>query len=249
MAITEYWYNNQLRNYIKQFCGVFAGLSVSTGIGENGSTSLYSTPIVVGSRDRVVAAIMNGNTTNKTFSIPMMSANLQGIELAPERRKGTGYVDNRVFLPAGGVFPTDLLVSTRIMPIPYNTTFELAVYASSTQQMHQIIEQILLLFDPVLQLQLSDAPFDWTKITTLELTGINNEENYPIGQDKRIIVWSFNFLMPIYLSAPMDIRENLIREINIRLGNGNSMDLSEVDADGEMQPFSEVFGPVLNIKY
>jgi hypothetical protein len=135
------------------------------------------------------------------------------------------------------------------MPIPYNANMELAVYASNTEQMHQMIEQILMLFDPVLQLQTSDAPFDWTKITSVELTGINNEENYPIGTEKRIIVWSFNFLVQIYLSAPMDIRDEIIREINIRIGNMNGMALDEVDADGELQPFQEVYGPVLNIHY
>jgi hypothetical protein len=247
--ITEYFYAKQLRSYIRQFCGIFTGLTIVTGIGETGEPSTYRVPIVVGSRDRVVAAIMSGNTQNKPFSIPMMSATLSGLDLSPERRKGVGVVDRKVYLPTGGVFPDDLRLNKRIMPIPYNANMELAVYASNTEQMHQMIEQILMLFDPVLQLQTSDAPFDWTKITSVELTGINNEENYPIGTEKRIIVWSFNFLVQIYLSAPMDIRDEIIREINIRIGNMNGMALDEVDADGELQPFQEVYGPVLNIHY
>lgn len=247
--IVEYWYSKQLRSYIRQFCGIFSGLSVITGIGESGEPSLYRVPIVVGSRDRVVAAIMSGNTQNKTFSIPMMSATLSGLDLAPERRKGVGVVDRKVYLPTGGVFPDDLRVNRRIMPIPYNANMELALYASNTEQMHQMIEQILMLFDPVLQLQTSDAPFDWTKLTSAELTGINNEENYPIGTDRRIIVWSFNFIVQLYLSAPMDIRDDIIRSINIRLGNMNGMQLNEVDGYGELQPFQEVYGPILNIQY
>lgn len=247
--ITEYWYSHQLRNYIKQFCSIFTGLSVVTGIGENGVPSTYRVPIVVGSRDRVVAAIMSGNTQNKPFSIPTMSASLSNLDLAPERRKGVGTSDRKVYLPAGGVFPDDLRVNTRLMPIPYNANMELALYASNTDQLHQMVEQILLLFDPVLQLQVSDAAFDWTKITSVELTGVNNEENYPIGSERRIIVWSFNFIVQIYLSAPMDIRDNIIREINIRLGNIDTLVLNEVDADGELIPFEEVYGPVINVTY
>jgi hypothetical protein len=247
--IVEYWYSKQLRSYIRQFCGIFTGLSVVTGIGESGEPSVYQVPIVVGSRDRVVAALMSGNTQNKPFSIPMMSATLSGLDLAPERRKGVGVVDRKVYLPSGGVFPDDLRVNKRVMPIPYNANMELAFYASNTEQMHQMIEQILILFDPVLQLQTSEAPFDWTKITSVELTGINNEENYPIGTERRIIVWSFNFVVQIYLSAPMDIRDDIIREINIRLGNMNGMALNEVDADGELQPFQEVYGPLITVQY
>ena len=247
MAIHEYWYSGQLRNYLLQFCSIFTGLNVRTGKGENGTEMMYMVPVVIGSKDRVVAAIMAGNTQNKPFSIPMMAVQLQGLDLAPELRKGIGYVDRRVYLPSGGVFPDDLSVVTRVMPIPYMANLELAIYASNTEQLHQILEQILLIFDPVLQIQLSDATFDWTKITTVELTGISNEENYPVGQDRRVINWTLNFSMPIYLSAPMNLKDNVIREINIRLGNMDGMSVNEVDENGELQPFTEVFGPIIHI--
>lgn len=245
--INDYWYAKQLKNYIIQFCAVFSGLNVVTGLGEDNTSKMYSVPIVFGSKDRVVAAIMAGNTQNKPFSIPMMSANMAGLELAPERKKGTGTVDRKVYLPSGGIFPDDLRVVHRIMPIPYNMQLELTLYASNTDQLHQMLEQILLLFDPILQIQLSDAPFDWTKITDIELTGINNEENYPPGNDKRIINWSLNFVMPIYLSAPMDLRDNIVRDINIRLGNLNTIQFGVVDEEGSIVPFTEIWGPPIHI--
>lgn len=254
MAIQHYWYKAQLRNYLIQFCSVFYGLNTLTGKGEDGEQSVLNVPIVIGNKDRVVAAIQNKNTLNKTLFVPCMSAFLQNIELAPERRKGVGTQSSKTFLKQGGIFPDDLRVVKRIMPIPYNISVELSIYSSNTDQMHQILEQILLLFDPVLQIQLSDAPFDWTKITTIELTGINNEENYPLGTDRKILVWSLNFLIPIYLSAPMEIKDELVREINIRLGNMNGWapQLQEVDQDGELLPFAsdeDIWGPTINITY
>jgi hypothetical protein len=151
----------------------------------------------------------------------MMAVNMQGIELAPERRKGVGTIDRRQYLPAGGLFPEDLEVVYRLMPIPYNLNMELGIYASNTDQLHQILEQILLLFDPTVQIQKNDKALDWTRLTHVELTGINNEENYPMGQDKRIVQWSLNFTMPINLSAPMELRDNIIQEIILRIGNMN----------------------------
>lgn len=245
--IQEYWYNEQLRAYILQFCGVFSGLKTLTGLGADGKRTLISVPVLVGNKDRVVAAIQAGNTQNRPFSLPAMSAWMQGLDLAPERRKGVGVVDRKVYLPSGGVFPDDLKIATRVMPIPYNANFELSIYASNTDQMYQILEQLLILFDPILQIQTTDAPFDWTKITTIELTNISNEENFPIGGDKRITVWTLGFTMPIYLSAPMDLKENIVHEINIRLGDLSGFNLEEIDSDGTVQPFTEVYGPVIRV--
>lgn len=238
--IQTYWYDGQLRRYLLQFVSIFSGLQVQTGKGECGEAEMISVPVVVGSKDRVVAAISAGNTSNRVFSLPAMAVYLSSLSMAPERRKVQAYVDQRVTLPVGGVFPNDLTVVKRAMPVPYNTTVELTLYASNTQQLHQILEQILVLFNPDLQLQKSDGPFDWTKLTRVELTDISNEENYPSGMEKRIITWSLTFEMPIYLSVPMGVKDDLVRKVMIRLGDMTRMNVQEVDADGEFQPFNDV---------
>lgn len=240
--IQSYWYDAQLRAYILQFCSIFSGLQVQTGLGECGEAEMISVPIVVGNRDRVVAAISAGNTQNRMFSLPTMAAYLSSINIAPERRKVQAYTDQRVTLPVGGVYPTDLTVVKRAMPVPYMVTMDLTIYASNTQQMHQILEQILVLFNPDLQLQKSDGPFDWTKITKVELTGIANEENYPAGPERRILIWTLSFELPIYLSVPMAVKDDLVRKIIIRIGDLGSITLNEVDETGELQPFGEVYG-------
>jgi len=235
--INTYYYDGQIRSYILQFCSIFSGLVVKTGRGECDEEQFISVPCVVGNKDRVVAAIMNGNTQNKSFAVPLMAVNLQGIELAPRRRKVQAYVDQRVTMKVGGVFPDDLTVVKRVMPVPYDVTMELSIYASNTQQRDQILEQILVLFNPDIQIQKSDAPFDWTKITKVELTSISNEENYPSGADKRIIVWALTFEMPIFISMPMGVKDDLVRKIIIQIGTAESMGINEVDENGEITPF------------
>ena len=234
--INFYFYEGQLRSYLLQFCNIFTGLKVATGKGECDEMEFMTVPITVGSRDRVVAALQAGNTQNKPFSLPIMAATISNLSLSPNR-KGTGVVDRRVFLPQGGVYPQDLRTAVRVMPIPYIMSVELAMYASNTQQLHQMLEQILMLFDPTLQIQTSDAAFDWTKITTVELTGINNEENYPPGGDRRVTTWSLTFDMPIYISAPVDIRDEMVRKIVIELGDLSGFHINEFNDAGEMVPF------------
>jgi hypothetical protein len=235
--ISNYFYEGQLRSYLLQFCNIFTGLKVMTGKGECAEPEFMSVPISVGSRDRVVAAIQAGNTQNKPFAIPAMAATITAINLSPERRKGVNTVDRRVFLPAGGVYPDDLRTIVRVMPIPYTMSCELGIYASNTHQLHQILEQLLMLFDPVLQIQTSDAAFDWTKLTTVELTGINNEENYPVGGDRRVMQWTLNFDIPIYISAPVDVRDEMVRKIIIQIGDLAGLAIGELDENGNLAPF------------
>jgi hypothetical protein len=245
--INYYFYEASLKSYLLQFCHIFAGLKVKTGKNECGETEYITVPINIGSRDRVVAAIQAGNTQNRPFSLPTMAASMTGLSLAPNR-KGIGVVDRRVFLPNGGVYPEDLRTLVRVMPVPYIMTTDLTLYASNTAQLHQMLEQILVLFDPVLQVQTSDSAFDWTKITTVELTGISNEENYPSGLDRRVVQWSLTFDIPIYMSVPVDIRDELVRKIIIQLGDMQGLNVNEFDENGNLVPFDEdnLFGTIVH---
>lgn len=242
--INNYFYDGQLRRYLLQFVSIFHGLQVETGIGECGVAERIPVTTVVGNKDRVVAALMSGNTQNRKFSTPTMSAYLSSLDLAPERRRNPGMLDQRVTLPTGGVFPDDLTSVKRAFPIAYNATFELTIYASNTQQMHQILEQILVLFNPALQIQVSDGEFDWTCLTSVELVGISNDENYPSGQDKRLSMWTLTFLVPIWLSIPMGIRDDLVRRVIIQLGDLGKISVNEVDDEGHLIPFGEPLGTI-----
>lgn len=234
--INQHFYEGQMKATLLQFCNIFAGLTVSTGKNECGEIEFLSVPITVGSRDRVVAALQAGNTQNRPFSLPILAANITGLNLSPNK-KGTGTIDRRVYLPAGGVYPDDLRTVVRVMPIPYIMNVDLSIYASNANQMHQILEQLLMLFDPTLQIQTSDSAFDWTKIASVELVGINNEENFPPGGDRRVIVWSLQFIIPFYISVPIDIKDEMVRKIFIQIGNLEGFQVNEFDENGQMVPF------------
>lgn len=244
--IHQYYYDAQLRAYMLQFITIFQGLQVQTSKGECSEAQYISVPCVVGNKDRVVAALFAGNTQNRVFTLPTMSVHLQSISVASERRKVQAYVDQRVTMRTGGVFPDDLTVVKRAMPVPYNVTMELTIYASNTQQMHQILEQILVLFNPDLQIQKSDAPFDWTKLTKVELTDISNEENYPSSQERRMIVWTLTFEMPIFLSIPMGVKDDLVRKVIMQISTGGTTLVNEVDENGELTPFGS---PIAKIEF
>lgn len=221
----------QLKQWILQFSNIFAGLQVETGKGADGQKTRITVPINYATQDRAVAWITNRFTSSASFALPMMAVHMSAINLAPTRRKGVGVVDRRAYLPRDGVYPTDGKVLERLMPIPYDLDMTLAIYASNTDQAFQMVEQILMLFDPCINLQKSESAVDWTRISTVELTGVSSEQTVPTGAEKRTIIWSFTFSLPIWLSPPAVGREGVVQKVITRMDT-DMMKLGMFDADG-----------------
>jgi hypothetical protein len=198
---------------------IFRGLQVKTGVGKDGVEKYIDVPVAYGSKDRVTAAILAGNTQNKPLRLPTMSAYLQGIALANDRFKGIDTERKTTYMPRGGLFPDDVTMIIQLMPVPYRLTMQLAIYSSNINTHLQILEQILILFNPSIQIQTSDAAYDQGKITTVELKDIGMEENYPIGADRRIITSQLTFDIIMYLTAPTQVRDEAIRNIRMRIGH------------------------------
>lgn len=218
VSTETYHYDNQLRQYIVQFMAVFAGLQVAVGKNDSGDTDrLIDVQVRYGSSDRVVAAIRAHNTQNVPIRLPTMAAYMVGIDMNPEARKGVGVVNRFSTLPRGASFPDGIRVVQRENPIPYKAIFELAIMASNADQHFQILEQLLTLFNPIIQIQTSDDAYDWKRITTVELTNIGLEENYPVGTDSRIIQTVLTFVVPIWLAPPTTINKNFVAAIKLRL--------------------------------
>jgi len=215
----KYFFDQQFARYLVQFMAIFEGLQVKTGKRSDGEEHMIDVPVAYGSKDRVAAAILNENTQNLPLKIPRMSAYMKSVRLAPDRRKGVNVERAVKYVQRGGLMPDDIKVLHQLVPIPYYIDVELALYASNTNQHWQMLEQILILFDPNLQIQISDSEFDWTKITILELTDILLEENYPVGADRRLIVSTLTFQIPIWITAPTKVRQDFIKDIYIRIGH------------------------------
>lgn len=213
-----FWYNSQLRKYIVQMASVFAGIKIRVGWNDDKEPRLAPVPIKNASKDRVVAAIKGENTQNVPIRLPMMSIQLMNIEMAPEMRHGVAQQRRDTFMSTGGKFPDDIRVVDQRMPVPYKGMFEVSIWTSNQDQHYQIIEQILTLFDPTLQIQRSDEPFDWTKLSYVELTSINFEENTPAGTERREIQTSLQFSTNIYLEVPTVVHDKFVKEIHVRIG-------------------------------
>ncbi len=233
----NYYYDQQVKRYYLQFMAIFAGIQAQ--IGKNNRSGeeekLIPVPIMNGNRDRVTGWIKGEFTQNKPLRLPIMSANITNIELAPELRKGIGTTRRETYLPSGGLIPDDIKNVEQYMPIPYKAYADLSIWTSNQEQRYQILEQILTVFDPTVQIQTNDTRVDWTKLTSVELIGITFEDNYPISSDRRMLISTLNFEFPIKLSAPAKFKENFIKDIYVRIGNVSNLNQSNENIVFELE--------------
>lgn len=217
-SFDNYFYGEQLRQYVIQFGAIFSDMKVSIGKNDYTSdTNLIHVPIKYGSMDRVVAHIKTDNTGNKPLSLPCISYNVVGLQLNQERMNGKDVVIRNSKLPLGGDILNDVVVVERRKPTPIIIDMEMVLYASNTNQHFQMVEQIMLLFNPTIQFQTSDSALDWTAISQIDLTQLSLQENYPPDNQPRIIQTAINFNVHAWLSVPANLKDNFIKSAKLRI--------------------------------
>ena len=97
------------------------------------------------------------------------------------------------------------------MPVPYNLNMAVDLWCSNTDQKLQILEQILVLFNPAVELQANDNPLDWTNITNVELIDINySSRTVPQGTTSELDVATLTFSLPVWLNPPAKVKKQSI---------------------------------------
>lgn len=236
--LNDYYFQNQIRKYMVQFMAIFSGMQVSIGENDNDSeTELMRIPIIHGTTDRVVSALLSSNSPNIPTRLPIMTANLMSIQLAQDRMKGQRTSLTNTEFPRGGVFPDDVKSVTKLMPVPYYFGVELNLLASNLKHKYEMLEQIFLLFSPDLWFFTSDDESDWTAINAVQLNDITLEQNYPPGSEPRILSTTINFQFVAYMSAPAKIQDNVIQKIKLRIQDfANLEDFSNFEEEVAARP-------------
>lgn len=216
-SIQGYFYNRQIKRYLGAFMTIFNGIKIETGLRADGSTRFIEVPVVYGSKDRVAAAVVADNTQNALVRLPMMSAYMRSLTLAHNRMKGQGLERTSTYVPQGGVLPDDVVSLKQRMPIPYDMGVELCVYTTNMDTHCQILEQIMMIFDPSVEIERSDANFDWAKNIVVTIEDVDFDENYPAMADRRKIQTNIRFTMPIWIESPASYKNDVVKTVKLRI--------------------------------
>jgi len=216
----EFFYDGQIRRYIAQTIRVFSNFVVQYGDGR-----LVRVPVLYGDPDRQVANIMANNSMgNKVNSIPRISVYVTSFALDRERLSDATFiskihvrerdiqVDNTPGSPTYGqpVYNQDQgrnYTVERLMPTPFKLTMKVDIWSSSTEQKLQLLEQILVLFNPSLEIQTTDNYIDWTSLSVLNLNDISwSSRQVPVGVDSPIEVATLTVEAPAWISPPVKVK-------------------------------------------
>jgi hypothetical protein len=114
----------------------------------------------------------------------------------------------------------------RAMPVPYEMTINLDIWTSNTNQKMQLLEQILTLFNPGLEIQSTDNYIDWTSLTVLYLKDVRwSSRTIPVNADNPIDVATLSFTLPMWITPPAKVK---------KLGVVERIIASVYDAQGDL---------------
>jgi hypothetical protein len=250
MATKEvpYFYDKQLRRYIQQFIRLFSGFSVQMGVSDDTRLPIFQqTPVRYGDINRMAAHITRENSENIANTVPFISCYVQSLDMWPERRMHQEHVDKvqvfeKKYDETTGKY-IDQVGNTytieRYMPVPYKLTMNVDIWTSNTDQKLQLFEQIGVLFNPTLNIHTSNAPFDWSAFSYVELTNtVWSSRQVGSTIDDIVDVMTLTFELPILINPPAKVKQQKI--IHTIVNQLYNFDQNENDLElfGTNQPFN-----------
>ena len=207
----QHFYDGQVRRYITQMMRILSNFPVQDGKGIQ-----KDVPVTYGDLTRQVSNIIRENSENKLPSAPRIAVYLTGLELDKDRLTDATYTrktnirerewdnDAGEYLNVQGKNYT----VERLIPTPYMMRINADIWTSNTDQKLQLLEQILVLFNPSLEMQTTENFIDWTSITVVNLENVTwSNRSVPVGVDSEIDISTLAFTVPIYISPPTKVRK------------------------------------------
>ena len=238
--MAQFFYDQQIRRFLLQFARIFSNFDVEYGANQAGQgpgsevDTLVRVPVRYGDASRQAQTILQNNSANDMPSTPMMSFYITDLKYDRPRMQEPYFVDNirvrqRTYDTATDTYETtqgNAFTIERAMPVPYEMTINLDIWTSNTNQKMQLLEQILTLFNPGLEIQSTDNYIDWTSLTVLYLKDVRwSSRTIPVGTDNPIDVATLSFTLPMWITPPAKVK---------KLGVVERIIASVYDAQGDL---------------
>ena len=237
--MTQYFYDKQIRRYIQQFIRLFSGFTVQMGYDDTKLPIYQKVPVRYGDINRMAAHITRENSENVVNSVPFISCYVTDLSMMAERRTFQQHVDKinvfekRIDETTGETINEigNRYSVERHAPVPYSLTMNCDIWTSNTDQKLQLLEQILVLFNPTLDIRTSSNPVDWSALSHVEMTNTTwSTRSVGSSIDDIIDVSSITFTLPIFINPPAKLKQQkLIHTIINELYNldDENLDLFE----------------------
>jgi hypothetical protein len=163
--------------------------------------------------------MIRNNSENKVSSVPKIAVYVSALALDRSRTSDASFVgkvhvrerDTQTDPTTGRTTYNQAngrnYTVERLMPTPFKLTMKVDIWSANTDQKLQIMEQILVLFNPSLEIQTNDNYLDWTSLSVLDLTNIAwSSRSVPVGVDTPIEIGTLTVETPIWISPPVKVK-------------------------------------------
>ncbi len=214
--MAQFYFDSQLRRYLLQFTRMFSNYTVEFSRDTEGERDLYRVPCRYGDASRQAQTILQNNSASSMPSTPMMTFYIAGLDYDRPRIQNPTFVQTtnvrqRTYCEETGQWTNqqgNAFTVERLMPVPYKLSINLDIWTSNTNQKMQILEQIMVLFNPSLEVQATSNWFDWTTLTIVELVKTTwSSKSIPVGTEDPIDIATMEFDIPIWISSPMKVKK------------------------------------------
>jgi hypothetical protein len=242
----QYFYDKQIRRYIQQFIRLFSGFNVEMGKNDQDLSVFQQVPVRYGDINRMAAHITRENSENIINTVPFISCYVTSLDMMADRRTYQDHVDKvqvyekkydetaaKYVNEKGNSYTVE-----RHAPVPYLLQMNCDIWTSNTDQKLQLMEQILVLFNPTLDIRTNDSPVDWTALSHVELTNTTwSTRSVGSSIDDIIDVATLSFNIPVYINPPAKVKQQkLIHTIISELYN---LDEDNLDLFKDQQSFDK----------
>jgi hypothetical protein len=205
-----------------QFARVFSNFDVEYGPNQAGQgpgsevDTLVRVPVRYGDASRQAQTILQNNSANDMPATPLMTFYITDLKYDRPRMQEPYFVNNiqvrqRTYDSATDTYETtqgNAFTIERAMPVPYEMTVNLDIWTSNTNQKMQLLEQILTLFNPGLEIQSTDNYIDWTSLTVLYLKDVRwSSRVIPVNADNPIDIATLSFTLPMWITPPAKVKK------------------------------------------
>ena len=214
----QFFYDEQIRRFLLQFTRIFTGFQVEYGRETDGpnKAALLRVPVRYGDASRNAQTIIQENSASSLPSTPLMTFYITSLDYDRERIQEPYFVNKinvrqRTYDSASETYDTtqgNAFTIERLMPVPYKLTMNLDIWTSNTNQKLQLLEQILTLFNPSLEIQSTENYIDWTSLSVVYLDQVTwSSRSIPQGTENPIDIATLRFSMPIWISSPAKVKK------------------------------------------
>lgn len=232
----QFFYDEQIRRFLLQFTRIISNFQVEYGREENDANkmALLRVPVRYGDASRNAQTIIQENSRNSMPSSPLMTFYVSSLDYDRPRMQEPYFVSKvnvrqRTYDQVTETYETtqgNAFTIERLMPVPYKLGITLDIWTSNTNQKFQLLEQILTLFNPALEIQSTDNYLDWTSLSVVELEQTTwTSRTIPQGADNPIDIATLRFNLPIWISPPAKVK---------KLGVVERIIANMYDSDGDL---------------